>query len=130
MTTIKHVRLKTKAEDTGPLFNKNGTVAVDATKYPRLHAALERSRTKIRAQWERVQELRRKGLDGTAERLVKKLLGVKPKHGPMTAEKKAELAKWKREHAEEIKQRKQTEREIRQRTLALLKTETKKVRRK
>lgn len=130
MTTVKHVRLKKKAEDTGPLFNKDGSVAVDPQKYPTLHARLEASRAKVREKWERVQELRRQGLDGSAERLTKKLLGVKSRKGPMTEEKKEYLANWKEEHKEEIKQRKQTEREIRQRTLALLKTGTKKVRRK
>lgn len=130
MTTVKNVRLKKKTETVGPLFNKDGTVAVDPVTCPRLHAALERCRTRSRQQWDRVQELRRQGLDGSAERLTKKLLGVKSKKPPMTAEKKAELAVWKREHADEIKQRKQTEREIRQRTLALLKTGTTKVRRK
>lgn len=130
MTTVKVLRLKKKIEDTGPLFNKDGTVAVDPQKYPHLHAALERSRAMVRAKWERVQELRRAGLDGSAERLAKRLLGVKSKKPPMTPEKKAELAEWKAEHKEEIKQRKQTEREIRQRTLALLRTGTKKVRRK
>ena len=130
MTTVKVLKLKKKSEDTGPLFNKDGSVAVDETKYPHLHAALERSRAKVRAKWERVQELRRAGLDGSAERLAKRLLGVKSKKPPMTAEKKAELAEWKAEHKEEIKQRKQTEREIRQRTLALLQTGKRKVRRK
>jgi len=130
VTTVKVLRRKQKIEDTGPLFNKDGTVAVDATKYPRLHAALERGRTKQRERWERVQELRRAGLDGSAERLAKRLLGVKSKKGPMTEEKKEYLAQWKEEHKDDIKQRKQSEREIRQRTLALLKTGTKKVRRK
>lgn len=127
---IKKVKLKEKPADTGPLFNKDGSVAVDPVKYPTLHARLEASRAKVRQKWERVQELRRAGLDGSAERLAKRLLGVKSKKGPMTEEKKEYLAQWKAEHAEEIKQRKQTEKEIRQRTLALLKTGTKKVRRK
>jgi hypothetical protein len=121
MTSVKHVRLK-KTEDTGPLFNKDGTVAVDPVKCPRLYAALERSRVQYREKWERVLELRRQGLDESAERLTKKLLGVKSKKPPMSAEKKAELADWKREHKDEIKARKQQARDVRRRTLALLKT--------
>jgi uncharacterized Zn finger protein (UPF0148 family) len=133
VTTIKRVKLKQKSEHTGPLFNKDGTVAVDPQVCPTLHARLEASRAKKRERWDRVQKLRREGLDDKADRLSKRLLGVKGKsRGPMTEEKKEYLANWKEEHKDEIKQRKQQASEIRKRTLALLQTGTKdkKVRRK
>lgn len=133
MTTVKHVKLKAKVESTGPLFNKDGTVAVDPQKCPTLYARLEAMRVRRREQWERVEKLRSQGLDDKADRLTKKILGVKGKERPpMTEEKKEELAQWKRDHKDEIKERRQQEREIRERTLAILQTGTKgkKVRRK
>jgi hypothetical protein len=98
---------------------------VDPVKCPRLHAALLRKEQSREADWQRVAELRRRGQDGSAKRLVKKLLGVK-KGPPMTEERKAELAKWKEDHKEEIAERDRQEREIRARTIALLTTGKKK----
>lgn len=94
---------------------------VDPVKCPKLHAALLRNEEREAAEWTRVAELRKIGRDGSARRLVKKILGVK-KGPPMTDEKKETLAQWKEEHKEEIAERKQQEREIRQRTIALLTT--------
>lgn len=98
---------------------------VDPVKCPRLHAALVRQEEREAAEWARVAELRRGGKDGSAKRLVKKILGVK-KGPPMPEEKKAELAQWKEEHKDEIAERKQQEREVRQRTIAMLTTGKKK----
>jgi len=98
---------------------------VDPKKAPRLHAALVRQEERQLAEWKRVEELKRKGKDGSAKRLVRKILGVKK--GPaMTQETKDQLAQHKAEHAEEIKERKKQEQEVRERTIALLTTGKKK----
>lgn len=115
-------RLEKKA-DTGPLFNRNGTVAVDPVKYPTLHRSLERGREmhgSSREGWARVVELRKTGEADAADRLVRKLLGVQGP--PMSEETKEKLRIYNEEHKEEIKLRKQHEKEVRRRTLALLTT--------
>jgi hypothetical protein len=94
---------------------------VDPVKCPVLHAKLVRQEERASAEWQRVSELKRAGKDGSAKRLVKKLLGVK-KGPPMPEEVKEELARHKEEHAVEIKERKDQEREIHRRTIALLTT--------
>ena len=94
---------------------------VDPVKCPRLHAKLVAQEQKAAADWERVSKLRQSGQDGSAKRLVKKILGVK-KGPPMSEETKAQLAQHKEEHKEEIAERKQQEAEIRKRTIALLTT--------
>ncbi len=94
---------------------------VDPVKCPVLYAKLLRQEQKADADWKRIAELRKSGQDGSARRMVKKVLGVK-KGPPMTEEKKATLADWKEQHKDEIKERKQQEREIRRRTIALLTT--------
>lgn len=94
---------------------------VDPEKCPRLHAALVRQEEAREAEWKRVSELKKKGKDGSAKRLVRKLLGVK-KGPPMTEDVKEHLAQHKAEHKEEIAERKQQEKEVRARTIALLAT--------
>lgn len=94
---------------------------VDPVKCPRLHAALVRQEEAREAEWKRVAELKKKGKDGSAKRLVRKLLGVK-KGPPMDQETKEYLAHHKAEHAEEIKERERQEKEVRARTIALLTT--------
>ena len=94
---------------------------VDPVKCPLLHAKLILQEQKADADWKRIAELRKTGQDGSARRMVKKVLGVK-KGPPMTAETKETLRKHNEEHAEEIKDRKQLEREIRRRTIAMLTT--------
>jgi hypothetical protein len=94
---------------------------VDPKKCPRLHAALVRQEERAAAEWKRVEELKRKGKDGSAKRLVRKILGVK-KGPPMDQETKEYLAHHKAEHAEEIKEREKQEKEVRARTIALLTT--------
>ena len=101
---------------------------VDPVKCPLLHAKLLLQEQKADADWKRIADLRKTGQDGSARRMVKKVLGVK-KGPPMTAETKETLRKHNEEHAEEIKDRKQLEREIRRRTVALL-TTGKSIRRK
>lgn len=113
--------------DNGPLFNRNGSVAVDATKYPSLYRALERSRVAHqemgRAGWARVVELRRAGQDDAASRLVRKLLGVQGE--PMSDETKEKLRIYNEEHKDEIRERRQQQVAVRRRTIALLTTGTK-----
>lgn len=94
---------------------------VDPVKCPRLYAKLVAQEHRASADWARVSKLRQSGQDGSAKRLVKRILGVK-KGPPMSAETKAALAAHKEEHAEEIRERKQQEAEIRRRTIALLTT--------
>lgn len=98
---------------------------VDPVKCPRLHAALVRQEQRREADWARVEQLRRKGKDGSAHRLVRRILGVK-KGPPMSQERKDELAQWKEDHKEEIAERKQQEKEVRKRTIAMLTTGKKK----
>ncbi len=94
---------------------------VDPAKCPLLYAKLVQQEERAASEWKRVSELKREGKDGSAKRLVKKILGVK-KGPPMSAETKETLRKHNEEHAEEIKERKKQEREVRARTLALLTT--------
>lgn len=98
-----------------------GLKDVDPEKCPRLHAALQREKERREAAWKRVQELRGEGRDQSARRVVKQILGVK-KGPPMSEDKKQELAEYKEEHKDEIKDRHHQEREIRRRTIALLTT--------
>lgn len=94
---------------------------VDPVKCPSLYAALKRAEVRyIDEGWARVAEFRRTGQDGAADRLVRKLLGVQGP--PMSEETKEKLRLYNEEHKDEIKERKQQEREIRQRTIALLTT--------
>lgn len=94
---------------------------VNPEKCPHLYAALRRAEVRyIDEGWARVIELRRSGQEGAADRLVRKLLGVQGP--PMSEETKEKLRRWNEEHAEEIRARKQQERETRQRTIALLTT--------
>jgi len=93
---------------------------VDPVKCPRLHAALLRMEARDREGWSRVAELRRSGEDGSASRLVRRLLGIRGE--PMSEETKEKLRQYNEEHADEIRERKEQEREIRQRTIALLTT--------
>ncbi len=94
---------------------------VDPEKCPRLHAALLRQEQRKEAEWRRVADLKGKGKDGSAKRLVRRILGVK-KGPPMSEETKATLAEHKELHKEEIAERKQQEKEVRARTIALLTT--------
>lgn len=104
-----------------PLFNADGTVAVDPARCPTLHRALSRPREDAgRAGWAQVVELRRAGEEDAAGRLVRKLLGVQGP--PMSEETKEKLRQYNLDHKEEIKERHRTQREVRERTLALLQT--------
>lgn len=112
-----------KKPDAGPLFNRDGTVAVDPVKYPTLYRSLQRGRETHGSSlegWARVVELRRAGESDAADRLVRKLLGVQGP--PMSEETKEKLRIYNEEHKEEIKLRKQQEKQVRRRTLALLTT--------
>jgi hypothetical protein len=92
---------------------------VDQKKYPHLHAAIRRAEVRyVDEGWARVVEMRRKGQD--PGRLVRRLLGVKGE--PMSEETKEKLRQYNEEHAEEIKARKEQEKEVRARTIALLTT--------
>ncbi|MGH8898800.1 MAG: hypothetical protein ACRDZ4_17705 [Egibacteraceae bacterium] len=112
-----------RLEDRGPLVGPGLANLVDAQRYPALHATVERrleSAREERGQWQRIAELRREGQVEAAERLARKLLGIQGP--PMTEEKKEELRAWKEAHKEEIRQRKEQQRSVRERTLALLTT--------
>jgi hypothetical protein len=113
-----------KTIDAGPLFNRDGSVAVDAKKYPTLHRALSRSHAAVdgmgRAGWGRVVELRRAGEADAAGRLVRKLLGIQGL--PMSEETKEKLRQYNEEHKDEIKERRQQQVQVRRRTIALLTT--------
>lgn len=91
---------------------------VDPVKCPRLYAALQRMKDAAREGWLKVSELRKAGDTDAASRLSRKLLGVK--NPPMTEEKKAELKAYNETHKDEIKERRHHEREVRRRTMALL----------
>lgn len=116
---------------TGPLLYKNGMVRVDPTKYPHLHAALERGMADYRekrAEWARVAELRRAGQVDSADRLARKLLGVQGP--PMSEAKKAELRAYNEAHKDERAEKRRLAAEVRRRTKALLATGRKRVQRK
>lgn len=70
------------------------------------------------ADWARVTLLRQKGEDQAAERLARKLLGVKGE--PMSEEAKEKLRIYKEEHAEEIKAREELKRTTRKRLEVLI----------
>jgi hypothetical protein len=94
---------------------------VNPEKFPHLYAALRRAEVRyIDNGWARVAELRRSGQDDSAGRLARKLLGVQGP--PMSEETKEKLRRYNEDHKEEIRERKQQEREVRQRTLAILTT--------
>lgn len=93
---------------------------VDPVKCPALHAALLRKEEREASEWQRVVELRKVGRDGSAKRLVKKILGVQK--APMPQDRKEYLDQYKAEHKQEIADRERQEREIRRRTIALLTT--------
>lgn len=95
-------------------------VDIDPMKCPTLYAALRRGTERIREGWARVAELRREGKDDSAGRLARKLLGVQGE--PMSEETKEKLRRYNEEHKEEIQARREQEREVRRRTLALLQT--------
>jgi hypothetical protein len=98
-------------------------VLVDARKYPALHRGLEAGARRLRedrAGWARVVELRGRGEVESAHRLAAKLMGVQGP--PMDEETKERLRQYKAEHKDEIKQREQQRRDVRERTLALLAT--------
>lgn len=112
------MRRKSKAETRGPLFNKDGTVAVDPRLFPALHKALSRISQEKREGWKKVADLRRVGDSDAADRLARKLLGVQGP--PMPEDVKEKLRQYNEEHKEEIRQRRQQEREVRRRTLQIL----------
>lgn len=68
--------------------------------------------------WGRVMKLRQNGEIESAERLARRLLGVKGE--PMDDETKEKLRQWKEEHAEEIKARSEVKRQARERLEAMV----------
>lgn len=71
-----------------------------------------------REDWARVTLLKRQGKSDSADRLARRLLGVKGE--PMDLETKERLRRWKEDHAEEIKARNEVERQARERLQALM----------
>jgi hypothetical protein len=81
-------------------LTQGGKVLVDATRCPRLHAALTRGLVRVRSEWDRVVDLRRAGDLDKADRVAARLLGVKGE--PMDEETKAKLRAYAEEHKDEI----------------------------
>lgn len=70
------------------------------------------------ADWARVSLLRQKGEDNAAERLARRLLGIRGE--PMSEEAKEKLRVYKEEHAEEIKAREEIKKSARKRLEVLV----------
>ena len=71
--SVNAVRMRKEtspAPSTGPIYNKDGSIAVDQKKYPVLYRAAQRGLA-WREEWARVVELRKIGED---ERLAGRLL--------------------------------------------------------
>lgn len=81
-------------------------------------ASLKNHGCSAKEDWARVTLLKEKGEDQMAERLARKLLGVKGE--PMDEETKEKLRQWKADHAEEIKDREELKKTTRQRLEALV----------
>lgn len=60
--------------------------------------------------WERVLEARRKGNHETANRIVRKILGISK---PMSEEAKEKLRLWSEAHKDEIRERRRGQRRLR-----------------
>lgn len=97
---------------TGRLYNKDGTVAVDPRRCPALARSLERG-LHWRREWARVVELRAKGRGEAADRLARRLMGVKGP--PMDEETKRKLREYGRTHRAEIRERRRLRRVLRRR---------------
>ena len=96
------------------LFHGDGSIAVDPRKYPTLHRSLKRGLDR-REEWRKVSELRNAGQNASADRLARKLLGVK---GPeMDEETRKKLREYNHEHRGEIRERRKQERERKRRLL-------------
>jgi hypothetical protein len=72
---------------------------------------------RIKEEWARVMDLRREGHDETANRVARRLLGVKG--DPMNEETKEKLRRWKEEHAEDIKAKQELKRQTEERLKAI-----------
>jgi hypothetical protein len=95
---------------------RGGVNLVSPTRYRHLHAALERGlriAQAERARWGRVVSLRAGGVDGQAERLARKLLGVQGP--PMTQETRAKLREYAKAHREDIAARNRQKRLLKRR---------------
>jgi len=93
---------------------------IDPVKCPTLFRKAQEMQGRRGEGWGRVVALRAAGEQDAAERLVRKLLGVQGP--PMSEETKEKLREYNETHKEEIKARREQEREVRRRTLALLRT--------
>ena len=94
--------------------------SIDPVKCPTLYRKVEQMLARRGEGWGRVVSLRTAGEQDAADRLVRKLLGIQGP--PMSEETKQKLREYNETHKEEIKARKEQEREVRRRTLALLQT--------
>lgn len=90
-------------------------------------AVLKDHRCSVKEDWIRVAELKRQGKGESADRLARRLLGVKGE--PMDEDTKEKLRRWKEEHAQEIKDREELKRNARKR-LKLLTAPARSFRRK
>lgn len=94
----------------GRLLNRDGTVAVDPRRCPALAQSLERG-LHWRREWARVVELRAKGRGEAADRLARRLMGVKG--SPMDEETKRKLREYGRTHRDEIREKQRRKRLMR-----------------
>lgn len=96
---------------TTPCLGRGGEITVDARRCPTLHRALSRGQAAEREGWQHVVDLRAAGKDDTADRVARRLLGIKGE--PMTEEKKAELRAYNEAHREERAARRKQQAAIR-----------------
>lgn len=97
--------------------------SIDPVKCPALYRAVKQMHDRRGDHWGQVVALRTSGQLDAADRLVRKLLGVQGP--PMSEEVKQKLREYNEIHKDEIRERRNREREVRARTLALLQTGSK-----
>ncbi len=108
----------------------NGEIEVDQKRYPALYRALQRGKALVdgqKALWQKALDLRKQGQDAAADRVINKILGISK---PMSEEAKAKLREYNEKNREAIKERQRQKREVRKRTLELVKGGAEKLTRK
>jgi hypothetical protein len=108
---------KAVTETRTPLI-ENGVVKVDPLRFPILHRCMTLLLERSRGPWAKVVELRASGQMDAADRAARRAMGVKTE--PMSEETKEKLRAYNEEHKDEIKERRDQERIVRQRTRAIM----------
>lgn len=101
---------KSKSQTTGPCL-KAGRVLVDPKSCPTLHRSLTRGLA-LPNDWSKVVELRAQGMDDSADRKARKLMGIQSE--PMSEETKVKLREYAEAHKDEIVERRRVKARIRQ----------------